>query len=247
MQFTDRIEGHGVLAHQLFQRMANKRLGAAQLAAFLHQMGFFCTASRPCHDLPGALRAAGYAHEAGHVQAIADSEAEHREKFAVMAVYLVNKAAGSAIIPERGELASMEDALRGQAAKLVCKPGALLPETLEASAVFDVRREHGDAAVARAVGVGLAIEVLAHRSIVPGEVLAFVESGFYGVTLDDPSLGYLKEHAGEEGAEAWHAEFMERVCAGPLCRSSREVYAGIDLMCDKMQAWYDALQELTGA
>lgn len=231
-RFFSRPSFQAVLRHRLFPRMARDPLNSDQIIDFLVAMGDFCKESRSCHRLPEALRKLGHYGSAETVKLIATSEADHDPKFEQMAMALIYSG------PEVCALSRMSWEEIGH-----LSDGRLLKPTFDVMQIFAPRRYDGVVHVPQAIGVMLAVEMIAHESIVPGEVMVFIGSPHYlGFTLDHPAMAYLKEHAGAEGTEAWHAALMQSVVTGETLAHRDAIDAGFDEACTAIATWYSAIE-----
>ena len=236
-RFSSRPSFRAVLTHRLFRRMAREPLNSDQLINFLVPMGDFCAYSRPCHRLPDALRELGHTESAEGVECIAASEAGHGPQFERMAIELVYS-------PIQFPAVKPEARMRWhEIDRLVDK--RLLEPTYEVIKIFASRHYRGVLHVPRAIGIMLAVEMIAHESIIPGEVMVFIDNPHYqNMTLDHPSMAYLREHAGVDGAEAWHAALMESVVTGELLDHRDGIDAGFDESCTAIATWYSAIERV---
>lgn len=236
-RFFSRPSFQSVLKHRLFPRMARNPLNSDQLIDFMVAMGDFCAQSRPCHRLPAALRELGYTESAAAVERIAASEAGHGPDFERMAIEIIYS---PVTIPP---IAREHWASWAQLTHDVDE--RLLRPTYEVIRIFASRRFEGVVHVSQAIGAMLAVEMIAHESIIPGEVMVFIGSPHYaGLALDHPSMAYLKEHAGHDGAEAEHAALMQSIVTGELADHRDAIDAGFDQACAAIATWYSAIEKV---
>jgi hypothetical protein len=202
----------------LFQWLAIFRLTASQMLFFLLSMGDFCTRTRDLGALPTLLKGLQRTAESEKLEAISQSEQEHCHSYAAMALELLvqvghpmtnHLATDPAFCVRFFQAFAERDDLEAQ---------DLLHRTIELAQatyapVFQVRAD-GSRGLGYAIGVTLAVECVADQVIIPGEIKAFGPTGPYGLSLDHPSMGYIKEHASEiegaaaPGAEGWYHAYM---------------------------------------
>jgi hypothetical protein len=217
------FETHAVGQHTVFSRLTAHKLSDVTLASFLGEMGAFCQASRLGGKLTDVLTALGLAAQAALIADIIRSEEGHGDDFAAMAKLLL-----------RGTVYAERDwADCGH-----CK----WAETTAAVAAFARRECHEPADALWSLGTMFTVELAAHRQIIPGEVAAFVTSGFYGLDLHE--IRYLDEHAGEKGAEHDHEDKIVQVVASlPYNNVMRQmVERGVTEFLDILAAFYNRLQ-----
>ncbi len=220
------IAAHPASRHGVFTRLAERKLPPETLARFLREMGAFCAASRPAGNVLEQLGANGLASASDLAREIFASEAGHGTGFAEMAQLLLN---GSGF--ETQDWCQFDDR-------------SVTPETRMATHVFRMREGASLAHALYSLGVMLPLEMAAHRQIIPGEVDAFIERGHYGLTLD--RVGYLAEHAGEQGAERIHEDTIITLLRDIRLTPDQEaeVMRGCTEFLDALQGFYDALDRL---
>lgn len=92
------------------------------------------------------------------------------------------------------------------------------------------------------LGVTYGVERLANKNIIPGEIEAFIRSGFYELRLEKSEMGYLREHAEEcDGAEGWHEAYMKQIIDTIDDQSAQKGIADIERTTSE---WYKSLFEL---
>ncbi len=185
---------HPAFSHPVFAALAERKIPRDSLEKYLRFMGAFCELSRNPGRIVDRLRDMGFPEEATEIDAIFQSESDHRRQFALMVIDLL-------------ELS--EDRLEDWD----CFASMTVPEGVREATWQLAEREiimtRGE--LGEALGVMLVVELAAHRSIIPGEVKAFDESGFYTLTVAGAS--YLDGHSGEDGAEYDNEKRMIRVIA----------------------------------
>lgn len=190
-------------------------------------MGAFCEASRQQGNLVLAMREMGLTTHAEMVEKILESEAGHGDDFAAMSRSLLD---GS----------KFGDGWYGDFNK---KYDQLAPETRLAYGMFELRKLMNPDAVHFNLGVMLVVELAANRRIIPGEVRAFIDSGFYGhYQLDD--ITYLERHAGENGAEHNHEKDICSVIAMLEWKDYDAVNRGVEQFLECLEVFYDRLDML---
>lgn len=226
MEFLEFCTGHAGFRHPVFERLAARPLSTCGMRMFWFQMSPFCAATRTFGGLINTLAQLGHSAVVQMLREIEESERGHAFELDLCAVKLVSRT--------------------GQLPTSMVHYERLEPET-EAAVEYFERRSFAKTAneVAYWLGATYAVEVMANRSIIPGEVIAFVESGFYDVVLHE--LPYLVEHAGEQGAEINHERLMEgaleEVVAAGLDRS--EIERGIVETMNVISTFYDGLMRVS--
>ncbi len=173
-------EQHPALRHEVFAKLAERKFPPPILAAFLSRTGAVCEASRPGLKLGNTLRQVGFPNQADQVETIFESEDGHEHGFEDMAKDFL---AGS---PEANK-------------RFIYFTWFQTPALDEVRRIFGRRGENSREAALFSLGVMLVVEIFAHRRFIPAMVAA---SRQYG--LEPENIPYLKEHAGEDGAEIEH-------------------------------------------
>jgi hypothetical protein len=208
------IRAHRALQHPVFRTLAATKHPPEKLAAFLREMGAFCQATRNGGNVAEMLHAADRSRAATLFGTIILSEAGHGKHFADMAVKLL-----------AGTPYATEDWLRFP------HPSAI---TAAACAVFGQRDVMDVRGAYTALGATLVLETVAHEQIIPGEVSAFIDSGYYGLTLAD--VPYLAEHE--------HAEHIEEAILS--LPDDGKILTSVTIGCVRalgvLVAFYDRLQ-----
>lgn len=244
------VENHPLYTHPLFDRWRAVEPGPEELGALFHQIQCFCASTRPGHAFPQTLRSLGHVEEAALMDEIVASESGHGPELATMAGYIINRAAGRTLFPDLYDTAAVEDQLRrasdrvlGHVAGYDASDG-LTAQARRAIAVFDSRRGTSAADAMRSLGVALALEIISNRHLIPGEKSALVESGLYGVSLDDAEMHYLAEHWGELGAEQQHESNVIRAITSIAgTGDNADVRGGVVEFLDALASLWDALDE----
>lgn len=206
------IISHPCYSHPVFQNWAQANPEPAVIGALFHQIRKFCDSTRPGLNFPEALDKLGLDEESKLQQEIIESESGHGPELAMMAGYIINKAAGKEVIENVYDQLAVEKKLKEYSDMLLEKlPGYQLQEglTAQTSKAIDVflRREKTDEINTwRNIGATIALETISHNHLIPGEKLALIDSNLYDVDMEDNQMHYLKEHWGELGAEAHHEE-----------------------------------------
>ena len=209
---TDFVESHRCYSHPVFLHWVEARPGVEALGALFHQIRSFCDATRPGGCMPAALRRHGLDRQSRLLAEIVASEENHGPDLAVMAGHVLNRAAGRAIVPDLTDQHAVEARLKEASDRLLgALPGydsrtGLTVQCRRARAVFARRDADDRESVIRNLGTAIALEMISNRHLIPGEKHALVDSGLYGVSLDEPEMHYLEEHWGEVGAEAQHEQ-----------------------------------------
>ena len=245
------IEAHRCYTHPFFDNWAGRELPPVVLGALFHQIRHFCDATRPGGNFPEGLRRLGLRDGAALIEEIVASEANHGRDLAVMAGYILNCAAGREVCRRVDDQVAVERTLKDLSDQVFGPwPGydpatGLLPQTRAAKAVFERRELTDEGSTYRNLGTTLALELLANRLIIPGEVRCLVGSKRYGVSLADREMHYLAEHYGEAGAEAEH-EQKALAALAPVVTPAAEalVTAGADELLGALAELLDQLDRV---
>ncbi|MFD7663834.1 hypothetical protein [Streptomyces sp. NPDC059788] len=245
---VSRIRDHRCHHHPIFDHWRQAPPGSAVLAALFHQIRSFCDATRPGGQFPRALATHRLSAESALLQEIVESEENHGADLATMAGHLVNRAAGRTVFPDIHDQGLVESGLKEYSDHLLGNlPGydpetGLLAQTRRARAVFAGRQRTGREATLRNLGTALALEMISNRHLIPGWKAALIDSGHYGVALEDPEMHYLLEHWGEIGAEEQH-EKNAIAAVGSVLGPTTEalITEGVDIFLDALTALWDVL------
>ena len=249
--FVRETVAHRAFSHPVFAHWAERKPGYATAGAVLRQIGEFCAATRPCGMIPAGLRELQLGTEARIVEEISTSEDGHTIAFQRMAGYLLREtdAEGGMRIEEdprhidRG-LIWLSGAKLGSEPDFDRETGLLSETRALTSSIRSSRAILEEITVARNVGAMAVIEMLANRHIIPGMVAAFLDSGHYRARIEHSDMGYLAEHAGEDGAELQHETDILRVVAATLAsRCGWAVFQGSRSLLPKIATFYDALDD----
>ncbi len=206
------IESHRCYSHPVFEHWAQNDPSTDTIGALFHQIRCFCDSTRPGLNLPDGLRQLGLGPGGDLLQQIVESEEDHGPQLATMAGHILNRAAGRTVCPDVYDQTAVEGTLKQCSDKLLGAlpgydaPSGLMPQTREAIAVFHRRRATDEATIYKNLGTTLALEMISHRHLIPGEKRCLIDSGLYRATLTEPEMHYLEEHWGECGAEAMHEQ-----------------------------------------
>jgi hypothetical protein len=242
------VKSHRCYSHPVFQHWSANAPPTDVIGALFHQIRSFCDSTRPGHNLPIALKQLGLSTGSDKVQEIVESEEDHGPQLAAMAGHIMNRSAGRTICPDVFNQAAVESTLKECSDKLLGSlPGydrktGLMPQTKKAIAVFDGRHNTDEQSVYKSLGTTLALEIISHRQLIPGEKHCLVDSGLYEATLDEPEMHYLKEHFGETGAEAMHEQYAIEAIVSILQPSNMAlVEQGANDFLDSLAATWDLL------
>jgi hypothetical protein len=245
------IRTHRAYTHPIWDHWAARRLPPKSLAALFHQIQCFCASTRPGLAFPDGLDALGLEQQSKLIREIVASESGHGADLALMAGHLVNRSSPSIVFDEIDSQEKVEKGLKQYSDQLLShRPGydhttGLLPETAAAISVFRRRNDASPTATWKNLGTALALEIVSNRSLIPGEKYAIVDSGNYGVRLDDPEMRYLAEHWGEIGAEQHHEKnVVEAVTAVLNVTNADLIGEGVSDFLDALAALWDALDQL---
>lgn len=242
------VHTHRCYSHPIFENWAKLRPAPTVLGALFHQIQCFCASTRPGWAFPDALRKLGLSDQSELLQEIVDSEEDHGPELATMAGYLINRASGQEVFSDLYDQDGIEAKLKDDSDELLHRlPGydqdsGLTVQARKAISVFDGRRRTDLDDTLRNLGVTLALEIISHRHLIPGEKHCFVDAGLYGVSLHEPEMHYLLEHWGEAGAEAQHeGNAMEAVRDLIDDRTVAIIVEGINDFLDSLCALWDIL------
>ncbi|HET7504669.1 MAG TPA: hypothetical protein VFK02_26790 [Kofleriaceae bacterium] len=250
LYLVDHIRNHRCYKHPLFHHWAAVNPTAGGVGALFHHIQRLCACTRPALSFDAGLAQLKHDAQCEILSAIVKSEADHGPQLATMAAHIVNRRSSKTVLTELGDQAAIESQLASYSQlKLGTMPGydaatSSLPEDRRVWEVFG-RRANTDAETTYLnIGALLAIELLANGHIIPGEVHCLVESGLYGVGIEDPEMEYLKEHAGEAGAENWHEREAISAVDGVLTPANeRLVFQGANDCLEAIAALWDVLDK----
>ncbi len=244
------VESHPLYRHPFFERWHAARPGPEELGALFHQIQCFCASTRPGHAFPQTLRALGYPDQAALMDEIVASESGHGPELATMAGHIINRASGQTLFPDLHDTAGIEDGLRRASDRVLghldgYEPVAgLTAQARRAIAVFDSRRGTTAADSMRSLGAALALEIISHRHLIPGEKAVLVDSGLYGVSLEEAEMHYLAEHWGELGAEQKHeSNVVQAITSIAGTAEDPDVRGGLMEFLDALASLWDVLDE----
>jgi hypothetical protein len=207
-----KIRSHRCYSHPIFDSWASNRPSPTTIGALFHQIQNFCAATRPGGVLPAALAQLGLSEQSELLQEIVDSEENHGPELATMAGFIVNSSSATPVFDDLYDQGAVEAGLKRMSdERLGALPGydmrtGLTSQARRAIAVFDGRRNAAPDVTIKNLGVALALEMISHRHLIPGEKACLIDSGVYGVQIEQPEMHYLLEHWGEVGAEAHHEQ-----------------------------------------
>lgn len=209
-QLVEHIRQSRCFRHPVFEHWAAIKPNPRVLGALFHQIRCFCDSTRPGGNMPEALARHGLSQQSKLLAEIVASEANHGPELATMAGHIINRAAGKTVCADVYDQAAVEAELQRCSDELLGKlPGydktsGLTLQCRAARAVFARRLRTDRATTLKNLGTALALELISNRHLIPGEKHALIDSGLYGVTMQEPEMHYLEEHWGEVGAEAQH-------------------------------------------
>jgi len=208
---VEEITCHRLYDHPMWTHWSEARQPADVTGAMFHQIQKFCASTRPGLEFPSSLREFKMSHQAELIEEIVASEAGHGADLATMAGNIVNRSTeGQEVFSDVHDQESVESGLKHYSDDLLGslpgyrKDDGLTVQARNAIAVFDRRGATDRETTLRNLGTALALEINSNQSIIPGEKLALVDSGHYGVNMEDTEMHYLLDHWGELGAEQQH-------------------------------------------
>jgi len=206
------IKSHRCYTHPVFEHWAENAPGTEVIGALFHHIRCFCDSTRPGLNLPAGLQKIGLREGSELLQEIVESEEDHGPQLATMAGHILNRASGQTMCSDLYNQAAVESRLKECSDRILGSlPGydpktGLMPQTRNAIAVFERRRDTDIDSIYRNLGTTLALEMISNRHLIPGEKRCLVDSGLYSTSMEEPEMHYLKEHFGETGAEAMHEQ-----------------------------------------
>ncbi|WJV45636.1 hypothetical protein [Streptomyces flavofungini] len=245
---VSRIRDHRCCHHPIFQHWRDAEPESRVLATLFHQIRSFCDATRPGRNFPMALDKHQLSAESALLQEIVESEDNHGAELAAMAGHIVNRAAGHDVFTDVYDQEAVESGLKDFSDQILMRlPGydpdsGLLAQTRRARAVFDRRERTDRDSTLRNLGTALALEMVSNRHLIPGWKAALVDSGRYGVALEDPEMHYMLEHWGEIGAEEQHERNAVAAVGSALAPTTEAlILEGADMFLDSLVALWDVL------
>lgn len=241
-----RIRAHRCYHHPLFDHWVQSRPDWQAIGAFFHHMQCTCSASRPGWSFDEGLEQIGA--ETDTLRAIVASEENHGPHLATMTAFLMNRAARQTICPDVYDQDAVETVMRDCSVKYFgAFPGydratGRLKQDRRVSMIYGRRKRTDRESTYRNIGTLVATEIIASGHVFPGELRCLFESGYYGAKRDDPEMEYLFEHAGQDGAEAWHAEKAIAATAKVLDASNEPlIREGAQEILDALAEMWDLL------
>lgn len=198
--------------HPLFDHWLESKPTPEIIGAFYHHMQAVCSASRPGWSFDEGLERLGMDQATRTLRAIVASEENHGPHLATMAGFLMNRASGQTIHPDLADQEAVETIMKRCSDEVMGGlPGydrstGLSRQNRRVNYIYARRQRVDRDSTLRNIGTLLATEIIASGHVFPGQLRALYDSGYYGARQEDPEMEYLFEHAGSEGAEAWHAE-----------------------------------------
>lgn len=234
------IKGHSVQEHGVFTALKARKHPPNVLTRYFIQMATFCDAAREQGQMPLLLDQHGFDIGWRTVMDVLGSQRNHEEQLQEMADILIHGG-------------PCDDALTVTFLSDTDEWSQLTDGTIETIHVLCLRSigRYDDATQSerfndtlRALGGMLVVEIAMNRQIIPGEVAAFVDSGFYGLALSD--VAYLNEHAGEQGAEHNHEQRIITMFRRMELNSNQWqlVHDGCVQMLGALQHFYDDLEKI---
>lgn len=247
-ELAEHIRNHRCYSHPVFEHWAAVNPAPEAVGALFHQIQLFCASTRPGGRFPEALASLGMDTESHLLQEIVESEEDHGPELATMAGYILNRAAGRAVCPRlddqqavEGKLKELSDQLLGNLPGYDPESG-LTVQAREAIAVFTRRQLTDRETTFRNLGTALALEMISNRQLIPGEKLCLVDSGNYGVDMEDAEMHYLVEHWGELGAEEQHEKNAHEAVGSVLNEETAPLlWEGADDFLNALAALWDVL------
>ncbi|UNO38369.1 hypothetical protein [Streptomyces sp. MST-110588] len=245
---VDCVKSHRLYAHPMYDHWAETTPPVETTAALFHQVQKFCASTRPGLAFPPALREMGWNQQADLIQEIVESESGHGAELATMAGHIVNRIAGEPYFSDVFDRNTVEPGLKEHSDRILgALPGydpvkGLTAQAAAAISVFERRTESERTTTIRNLGTSLALEIISNQSIIPGEKRALVDSGHYGVTMEEPEMHYLAEHWGECGAEQLHERNVIEAVGSVIDRQTApELEKGMTDFLESLSALWDVI------
>lgn len=247
-QVVDQIRSHRCHDHPIFRHWAEVNPGPEVVGALFHQIQSFCASTRPGGNFPASLRELDLPAAGELFDAIVESEDGHGPELATMAGNIVNKAAGQTICADLYDQDAVEAKLHEFSDMFLASLPGWDPEsglTVQARRAIEVFTRRGNTdreSTLRNLGTAIALEITSNQMIIPGEKEALIDSGLYGISLEDPEMHYLLEHWGELGAEQMHEQHaIDAVGLALNEDTARYVLEGVNDFLDSVTALWDVL------
>lgn len=244
------IETHDCYSHPVFSYWVDANPPPKVLGAAFHQIQSFCASTRPGGNFPEALDHLGFDTGSHLVQEIVESEENHGPELATMAAHIINQVSDQAMVDPKASTDEIEGFLKSCSDEILgnlpgySKNDGLMIQTREAKKVFDRRMKTDKINTYRNLGVTLALEIISHRHLIPGEKQALVDSGIYSTSLDHDDMHYLLEHWGECGAEAHHEENATNALISVINEDTYPyMLQGAQEFLDKLERMWDTVSE----
>ncbi|MFY9806023.1 MAG: hypothetical protein WCC47_09140 [Pseudonocardiaceae bacterium] len=182
------------------------------------------------------------------MEEIVDSEVGHGTELAAMAGHIVNRSGEAVVFKDVFDKEGVEAGLKSSSDRLLAGlPGydLVTGHTAQAEAAIAVFRRRGVSdpqSTVRNLGTALALEIISNQSLIPGEKRALVDTGSYGVALEDPEMHYLAEHWGECGAEQVHEQNVIKAVDSILdTATTPQIEAGVQDFLNSLTSLWDLL------
>ena len=242
------IENHSCFSHPIFKNWVRAEPSVEVVSALFHQIRSFCDSTRPVYNLAENLVKNGFSKESDLIASIAESEKNHGPELATMAGHIINKMSANTVFDNLYDQQCIENYMKEKSDLLLERlPGydkktGLLIQTKASRNVFEGRKEKGLASLLKNLGATLALEIISHRQLIPGEKYCLVDSKLYGVSLEDEEMHYLSEHWGEAGAEAMHEEAVYNALKSIMDTDNNSlVFLGASLFLESLSSLWDVL------
>jgi len=242
------VRAHRCFHHPIFRSWAAVNPAPDVVAALFHQIQSFCAATRPGWNLHEALARHGLGKQSCLLEEIARREVSHGPQLARMAGHIINRRGGRTVCPDLDDQDAVERQLRDDSDRILgTLPGydhttGLMRQTRKAIEVFERRKAMDRDTTIRNLGTSLALAMISNGQLIPGEKHCLVDSGLYGVRLNDPEMRYLREHFGELGVEQQHeTNAIAAVREALNADSEGLLMEGIDDFLDSLVRLWDLL------
>lgn len=242
------VRNHRCFQHPIFENWAAVNPAPEVVSALFHQIQSFCAATRLGWNLPQALTSHGLIGQSLLLEEIIERESSCGPELAMMAGHIVNRRAGKTVCPVLEDQEAVERQLRRDSDRILgALPGydpgtGLMRQTRKAIEVLERRKQVDRDTTMCNLGTVLALEMISNGQLIPGAKHCLVDSGLYGVRMDDPEMHYLLEHHGEIGTEQQHEKNAVAAVAAVLGDQTEAlIMEGVDDLLDSLVSLWDLL------
>jgi hypothetical protein len=247
-ELVDEIKEHRLFSHPMFKHWAQSAPSPEVLGAMFHQIQCFCASTRPGLNFPEGLRSIGLQRASELIDGIVASESGHGPELATMAAHVINQIASQPVFTDLYDQVAIEAKLKEFSNGIMGGlPGydhqtGLTTQARKAIQVFEKRSLSDPETTLTSLGASLALEIVSNQHLIPGEKTSLIDSGIYGVSLDEAEMHYLAEHWGECGAEQQHERYViEAIDAVMTPDNESLIFAGAFGFLDSLAQLWDII------